>query len=78
MKLSIESTEEFVTVIGVPMRLWRGTTSGGRPVDVYVALIGTDDEAAQLEIRMELGGDDGPVEVFVVRPASAGEEDPPR
>ena len=69
MKLAIESTDEVGLLMGIPVRVRRGLTEGGHPVDVYVALVGTDDPAARLEINLELGGDAGPVEVaFVAHP----------
>jgi len=54
MRLTIESTPTITEIDGVPCRLWRGTTEGGRPVDVYVHRIGSADPRAQEELDRRL------------------------
>lgn len=39
MKITIESTGDFITVDGRPVRHWKGLTEGGVPCDVMVAAI---------------------------------------
>ncbi len=75
MRLSIEATEVLTTVDGSRVRLWRGTTEGGRPCDVFVARVGADDDVAQAELERALAETGPPHEVAfaeAVRRAQAG------
>lgn len=48
MRITIESTEQCVTVSGVPARIWVGTTESGIPVHCYVTRIAAPIEGADL------------------------------
>lgn len=37
MQITLESTEQVVSVDGVPARIWTGTTALGTPVTAYIA-----------------------------------------
>lgn len=56
MRLIVESTDILVEVDGRECRLWRGTTEGGHPVDVYIHRIGSADPAALDELLAEFPG----------------------
>lgn len=51
MKLSLESTDQFVTLNGVPARVWEGTTASGVRVHAFITRIAVhrDDDGAELE-----------------------------
>jgi hypothetical protein len=51
MKMTIESTTKFVTLNGVPARLWEGTSESGTPVFVFVTRVGIlgDHDATEFE-----------------------------
>ena len=40
MKVTLESTEKFVTLNGVPARIWEGTTEHGTKVQAFITRIG--------------------------------------
>lgn len=48
MKISIESTTKFVTLNGVPARIWEGHTESGIPVHCYVTRIAAPAAGADL------------------------------
>lgn len=50
MKLTIESTEEFVFVDNTPVRVWNGVTEGGLNVYVLVAAVAAPTEADTSEL----------------------------
>jgi len=57
MKATIEDTTELATVDGVVTRVWKGETSSGLSVTMYIALIGVPDNTppeklAELEHRL--------------------------
>ena len=52
MKLQIESTEKIVTLDGVSMRLWEGTTESGVPVVAFVARVAVPENRPQEEYRI--------------------------
>jgi hypothetical protein len=54
MQLQIESTDTMTMLRGQPVRLWRGTTPGGRSCDVFVAAVGSADAVAQAELEVGL------------------------
>jgi hypothetical protein len=45
MKITIESTDEIVTIDGVECRHWKGTTENGTPCEVFVHRIAVRDDA---------------------------------
>lgn len=67
MKLIIESTPTTTTIDGVPVRLWRGRTEGGNPVEVFVHRVGSDDPAAQAELEAVLRETPQPAELRRIR-----------
>lgn len=44
MKITIESTEQIVTLNGVPARVWEGTSAGGVRVHAFITRIAVDRE----------------------------------
>lgn len=42
MKISIESTDQIVTLNGVPARVWEGTSAGGVRVHAFITRIAVD------------------------------------
>lgn len=67
MRLTIESTSVVTTIDGVPVRLWRGRTDRGHPVEVFVHLVGSDDVDAQAELAAVLDEKTVPVELVRIR-----------
>lgn len=67
MRLTIESTSVVTTIDGVPVRLWRGRTDRGCPVDVFVHRVGSDDVDAQAELSAVLDEKPEPVELARIR-----------
>lgn len=72
--LRITPTEDLA-VIGVGERLclrrWQGVTPSGRPVDVWVGLVGQPAGVDGSEIAAALGPSGPPITVKAVRPADA-------
>ena len=66
MKLTIESTDTLTHIDGVPVRLWRGTTEAGNPVDLFIHRVASADPAAQAELSRELGEQPEPHELRVI------------
>ena len=54
MKVTLESTTKFVTLDGVPVRIWEGHTEAGVPVHAYITRIGLAKDADQETFRREL------------------------
>ena len=54
LKLTIEPTDLLTEVDGVPVRLWRGTTPQGHPVQVFVRNLASNVPAAQAELARVL------------------------
>ncbi len=54
MKLTLEPTNEFATVDGLRMRLWRGTTDGGEPVRAWIRTVQAETKAADAELEQAL------------------------
>lgn len=50
LKLTIEPTDVLTEIDGVPVRLWRGRTPRGNPVQVFVHRIRADELTAQAEL----------------------------
>jgi hypothetical protein len=76
MKITVESTPEFVTVEGEGLkeaRLWRGHTEHGAEVVALIGRVGIDDRAAPEVARAESELVDAPTTV-VVEPAAPGDE----
>lgn len=42
MKITVHSTTKFVTLNGVPARIWKGFTESGIPVHCYVTRVAVD------------------------------------
>ncbi len=53
MKITMESTEEFICVSGKSMRIWKGVTGRGTPVEVVVASVLPPD-GAEAEMAEDL------------------------
>jgi hypothetical protein len=79
MKLTIESTPTVLTLGGVRVRVWKGTTPGGNPCEVFVRTIhncGDPKTAAELaaelvETTRKAASDPGPLDP---RPAALAKE----
>jgi hypothetical protein len=54
MKILMEPTPAFVDIDGAPCRVWKGTTEGGNPVDVFVRCVGSPDPESQAEFLAAL------------------------
>ncbi len=54
MKITIESTDDLVSIDGVEARLWNGTTSGGIRCHIYICKIGVHKDESQDEFQREL------------------------
>lgn len=54
MKITIESTEDIVTVNGVPARVWVGKTDSGIDVQCMVTRIAVDRTEDQAQFEAEL------------------------
>jgi hypothetical protein len=58
MKATLEPTPELyrapINGVQVPVRIWRGATGGGVPIEAYVLSITPDDAADQERLRAEL------------------------
>ncbi len=69
MKITISSTEQLVTLNGVPARIWEGRTDSGTPVRCFVTRISpqTHDPVALAAFEAELQECDAPkVEVGAI------------
>lgn len=51
MKLTIEPTDVFVTLSGVPCRIWEGADDEGTPVHCYVPLVAIRSEDVTPEVE---------------------------
>jgi len=54
MKLTITSTEKFITLDGVHCRVWEGVTEGGVPCFVFVHRIAVDTDRDTAQFEREL------------------------
>jgi hypothetical protein len=54
MKITIESTTKFVTVNGVPARIWEGVTEGGVGVTCFITRIAANKDADLAQFDKEL------------------------
>jgi len=63
MKIAIESTAVLTTVDGIGVRLWRGTTESGIPVQVFVRRIAVLNESDAAEFERELLKQNEPAEL---------------
>lgn len=54
MKITIESTTKFVTVNGVPARIWEGVTEGGVGVTCFITRIAANKDADLAQFEKEL------------------------
>jgi hypothetical protein len=56
MKISLESTDQVVSLNGVPARVWQGTTESGVSVQAFITRIAVDraDAAACEQVAREL------------------------
>lgn len=54
MKITIEPTENFVTIDGVPHRRWFGQTDLGIPCDVFVDMVRVANDRDQETLDAEL------------------------
>lgn len=54
MQVQLESTTKFVTVNGVPARVWEGRTSSGIPVHAYITRIAVHEDQDHAEFEREL------------------------
>ena len=64
MQVTIESTNQFTTIDGVTVRLWKGTTSRGVKCKVFVRLIAVRDHEDFHEFEQELREELPPDECF--------------
>jgi hypothetical protein len=39
MKMTLESTDRFMSINGQPHRVWQGKTEGGIPVEAYIRAV---------------------------------------
>ena len=55
MKITIENTDKFVELNGVPARIWEGHTESGIPVHCFVTRIGVhkDEDCTQFEQELQ-------------------------
>lgn len=54
MKIQIESTDQFTTLDGVPVRVWKGATEAGTACFVFVHRLAVRDDADASEFDREL------------------------
>lgn len=54
MKIILESTADFVTIAGVPARVWKGHTASGHPLFAFIPHIAVPTEVDQAEFEAEL------------------------
>jgi len=66
MKIAIESTAVLTTVDGISVRLWRGTTDSGIPVQVFVRRILVLNGSDVSEFERELLKQDEPAELVSI------------
>jgi hypothetical protein len=66
MTLTIRKTELVTTIDGVPVRLWKGRTPEGRPVDVFVHMIAAEGPEVQAELDRELAEVPEPAELRAI------------
>lgn len=67
MRLTIVPTLIITTIDGVPVRLWRGETEDGRPVEVFVHRVRSDDPDAQAQLGAVLAEVPEPRELHEIR-----------
>jgi hypothetical protein len=55
MKATIESTEQLITINGIPARVWTGTTERGIPIQLAITRIAVhrDEDCAQFEAELQ-------------------------
>jgi hypothetical protein len=54
MKITVESTDEFVAIEGRSARLWKGTTGGGVEVYVFILSVAVVHESEEFQFAIEV------------------------
>ena len=54
MKATIESTEQLISIDGVPARVWTGTTERGIRIQLAITRIAVDRDADTSQLEREL------------------------
>lgn len=66
MRITLENTDKFVTVDGVPARIWEGLSDNGVPVICFVTRVAVQEGVHDPEVYRRFE-----TELQEVRPASA-------